>query len=328
DGILLLGVVFLLVLGRRPWRVSFALALTVTASYLALMWPWLMRSVALTGAPLPAAGVRTIWLRGYDDLYSFLDQPTLVAFLDWGVTNILWSRLAALVQNLGVFLGGAFHLAPFAALGLWHLRSAPAFRPFFVYAALLYLVHSLLFAFPGPRGSMLHSSVALLPWLALATLVGLDRAVAWVGTRLPHWNVPKAQQRFGLVALASAVLLSLVFTLRHIDTWGQDYRHYVELAAWVRASTPPEARLLVTNPPAFTYVSGRSSLATPSDSVEAVLAAADRYGATYLALESDHARPLDALYDGRATYARLEHLADVGLTRIYAVRPPGEGEGP
>ncbi|MBI4496501.1 MAG: hypothetical protein HY689_01180, partial [Chloroflexi bacterium] len=43
DGILLLGVVFLLALTRRPRGHALALALVVAASYLALMWHWLMR---------------------------------------------------------------------------------------------------------------------------------------------------------------------------------------------------------------------------------------------------------------------------------------------
>ena len=190
-----------------------------------------------------------------------------------------------------------------------------------IYGLLLYLAHSLVFAFPGPRGTLVHSGVALLPWLAMASVVGLDRAVAWAGVRLPHWNVPRAQVNFGMLALVGCALVGLFFTVRNTAMWDREYTRYVALSAWAHDYAPPGAPMFVTDPPAFAYTSGRPSLAIPSDGVAGLLAAADRYGVAFLALEQAHAPALDALYDGTETHPRLERLVSLGTTHMFAIHP-------
>ena len=152
------------------------------------MAPWFARNLRVIGRPLSTAGLQTLWLTDYDDLFSYGKPLTLRAYLDWGWDNILRSKLQALWLNAQtvLFVGWMIALAPLGLLGAWRLRRQAAFRLAGLYGVLLYLTMSLVFTFPGWRGGMLHSTVALLPALYAAAMEGLDLFVDLDGPPAPH----------------------------------------------------------------------------------------------------------------------------------------------
>ncbi|MCX6022407.1 MAG: hypothetical protein NTZ05_11895, partial [Chloroflexi bacterium] len=209
----------------------------------------------------------------YDQLYAYADLPSLSGFLSLGVVGIAASRLSALAGNALDFFGGVYYLTPLTALGLWQVRRRREWRPFLIYTVLLYFTMSLVFAFPGMRGSFRHSAAALVPWLAVASVVGLRTAVLWAAKRLPHWEPERAVLGFGMVLVTGAALLSVITLSGHLTTWQTAYDNYVELAAWLRRQEPGDTPVMVTNPPLFNYVTHRSAIVTPSDGIPALLAA-------------------------------------------------------
>ncbi len=67
---------------------------------------------------------------------------------------------------------------------------------------------------------------------------------------------------------------------------------------------------MVVDPPTFYNLSHRRAIVIPTDSVDAVFAAAAKYHARYLILESDHPSPLADLYQQRTAIPGLERVAD------------------
>jgi len=267
---------------RRAWRLAGHLSIAV-ACYLAVMAPWFIRNLRAIGRPLSSAGLRTLWLTDYDDLYSYGKVLSLRTYLDWGWGNILRSKLRALWLNAQTLLvvGWMIALAPLGLIGAWRLRRHVAFRPAWLYAALLYLAMSLAFTFPGWRGGMLHSTVALLPALYAAAMEGLDTFVDWMARRRPTWQPDQAKQVFsaGLVVLALA--LSAWLYLSNLDRYTGPHL-YQQVAAWMEQNAPSDARVMVNDPASFYYHSRLSSLPIPNADLETVLAVMDRYDAGYL----------------------------------------------
>lgn len=58
---------------------------------------------------------------------------------------------------------------------------------------------------------------------------------------------------------------------------------------------------MTVDPPSFANETGRRAIMIPTDNIEAIFMAAEKYGARYLVLQDDHARLLDDLYGGRGT---------------------------
>jgi 4-amino-4-deoxy-L-arabinose transferase-like glycosyltransferase len=294
--------------------------LAFTICYLLVMSPWFARNLHVIGRPLSTAGVQTVWLTDYDDLYSYGKPLTMRAYLAWGWRNILLSKVKALWLNAQTLLvaGWMIFLAPVGMIGAWRLRRHPLLRPALLYGGLLYLIMSLVFTLPGWRGGMLHSTVALLPAMYAMAMEGLDACIAWVASRRQTWQVDRAQRVLSGGLVAFAVLLSAWLYGQGLDRFRGEHL-YAQVAMWMRVRLDVEApgadyglpRVMVNDPASFYYYSGFSALSIPNAGVDTVLAVMGRYGAEYLVLDGNYV-PLRGLYTDPSSDDRLVLLATFG----------------
>lgn len=314
DGPLLLvaAVLLLLPAGRR----AVLPAVAAVAAYLALLAPWLVRNLLVAGTPLPAGALRTAFLVDYADLFAYGPPPDPAGYLAQGLAAIVESKLGAAVQNLAVLFGLEYWLVALAAIGWWSLRREPTLRPPLVYGVALYAAMTLVFTAPSTHGSMLHSGVALVPWLAIAAVRGVERSVARIADYLPHWNPPVATRNFTLMFVAFSVAVSLVLARGLVAGLALQGRDYADLAADLAADRA-DAVPLVLNPPAWWYVARRPAIVTPSNGPEAALAAAARYGATHLILEPVVTPAWRAFRQAGPADPRFELIGERGGYRLY-----------
>lgn len=337
DGVLLLPVAgSVLVLGHlfnepdrrisfiarlRPGRIV-VLFFLVLVGYLAGMFPWFLHNLEVLGSPLPLGGSQSIFLREYNEFFSYDRELSLITYLDWGIGPILWSKIEVLGRNLLVLLGMEHYLLPFIVLGFWTLRRSSWCMPFFVYGATLYLTMSLVFTFPASRGSMLHSSVALIPWFTCAAVKGIDTVIEAIARRRKHWNPPIAKRNFGIIFVSFSVLFSVVVIGQNAAERDKRYNTYNKLADWFNQNDPA-ALIMVADPPGYYYSSKKASIVVPNESPEVVVRAAGRYGATYVIIEDSHSRYLKGLYEGTETTPLLTRVDEFDELQIYRVQDEG-----
>ena len=313
DGLLLLAVAPLALWLHKPsraWRPLLLFTFAFILDYIA------------AGTLYPSAGTKTLWLTNYDELFRFTDDLSPARYLAAGIGPIVLSKLnAAFLDALVVGFGALqVFLVPFAVAGLWRIRHSIEMLPFFIYAALLYLVMVFAFTFPGPRGSMLHSSTALLPFVAVGVPPGIDAAVEWVARRRRTWNPAQASMVFrgGFVVLA--VFLSIFLYVQglvpissapaNIPLWNDRDAHYQLISSWLDQNAPAGAVVMVADPPTFYNLSHRRAVMIPTDDIDAIFSAAEKYDARYLILEYDHPKPLTDLYQERVSVPGLARVAD------------------
>lgn len=339
DGPLLLIAVYIAIFAARsstsgrPLPLASCLLLPAIC-YLLVMAPWFIRNLLAVGAPLSPAGTMTLWLTNYNDLYSFGKELSWYTYLAWGWSHILQAKLHAAwvnfqrlwAEDLMIFL------LPFAAIGAWRLRRRWEFLPTLIYIPLLYIAMTLVFTEPGWRGGWFHSSVALLPFLYVAAMEGLDVVVGWIANLRRTWNVNQARRVFsaGLVMLA-ALLSAFLYGQRvlsgprGVSPWNERDQIYPQLVTWVDEHVPPETVVLVNSPPTFYYFSERPCLTIPNGDIETLLAVARRYNSDILVLDRNRPEPLAALYAGELSDPRVElwvTLDDdyVGPVKVYKLR--------
>ena len=82
---------------------------------------------------------------------------------------------------------------------------------------------------------------------------------------------------------------------------------------------------MVANPPAFWYHTGHPAIVVPNEGVETLLNVCERYGVSYLVLDSNRPSPLGALYEGRIASRWLSPVAtfDEGRVLVWKVQPWG-----
>src|SRR5574341_1314171 len=190
DGVLLLVMFLGLILWQSAIRnpqSAIAAFVPILAGYTAIMLPWFLRNCLVVGTPLAPGGTRALWLTEYNDLFNYpADNLTLARYLATGWGSILAGKWSAIKINLGRLIGeqGIVVGLPFILVGLWRLRRNPWYAPAILYGVLLFAVMTLVFTFPGPRGSLFHSGAALLPFFFSAAPVGLDALVEAVARGL------------------------------------------------------------------------------------------------------------------------------------------------
>jgi len=264
-------------------------------AYLLVMLPWFARNLSLLETPLPTAGTDTIWMRSYDELVNYPPGTTPAEFWQWGVGNIVESRVEALTNNLGTFVAVETWvvLGPFVLAGLWVRRPDPFLLGVMLYAAGLHLAMTLVFAFPGYRGGLFHSSSALLPFWAAIGPVGLDAGIDWMA-RWRRWRTAEAQMVFGGALVVLAALLSMAMFRQRVPGLNSNASFYETLAA----DLPHGAVVMVNDPAALYYHTGLSGVVVPNADPDVVPEIAARYGVTYLVLDKNRTRPFTALYLG------------------------------
>ncbi len=304
----------------------------VVLGYVLVMLPWFARNWLVTGALWPAAGVQSVWLATYDDLFSYGRELSPQTYLAWGWDNILRSKLDALWLNTQTVIAvfGMIFLTPLVPIGWWRLRRCSLYQLAAWYGALLFLAMTFVFTFPGPRGGLLHSGGALLPFIFTAALVGLDVAVEWAAARRPGWDVNMAKRVFGVGLVGLAVLVSGFLYYRGVVAgarWREPDAAYSHLVEWLASHGQAETVVMIGDPPGYWYYGGGPSIVVPNEPVETTLAVADRYGARYLVLDRNRPAPLKALYEGAEIHSRLRLAATLpGDLRIYRIEPPEVGQ--
>jgi hypothetical protein len=308
---------------------SLALALFLAAAgYTLVMSPWFYRNWLSVGTPFPSAGTQTLFLRNYDEIFIYGRALTWQHYRSWGWGPILQSKLKAIGVNLVRLVAENMlvFLAPFTMVGLWQLRRRLEYLPFFIYGPLLYLAMTLAFTFPGVRGGLFHSGGALLPFLFAAAMPGLDTVIAWIARRRPHWDVSLAQRMFTIGFIALALFLSVFIYVRGVfgsqpltPAWNQRDQVYADIAAWLDENAPPEATVMVGNPPGFYYFSHRPGVVVPNEDINTVLQACDRYGVEFVILDQNHPRPLQEVYSSEASHPRLLLRQTFGLAKLFEV---------
>ena len=334
DGPLLLGVALLAPLigpGRRQSLRARLLPLAgCVLGYLLVISPWFVRNWQIAGSPLPGAGLRTLFLTSYDDMFAYGLSLTAERYLAWGWGAIVQSKIQALAVNLGRLWAENFLLVllPFAALGLWKLHRSQGrslLWPFLLYLPLLFLTMTVAFPFAGMRGGLFHSGGALLPTIFATVGPGLEVALGWAGRRWRNWHAGRSWPIFaaGLVAMAILVTVLALWQSGVLNgEWNGRNRGHAAIGRWLEAEGVAGATVMVGDAPAFTWHTGQPAIAVPNNPLDTIVSVSDRYGAGYLVLDGARPRTTDELYAGRESHPRLALVYTVGGVQLYEIAPP------
>jgi hypothetical protein len=348
DGVLLLVVAFLII-GLNSYWLKRESAMTWTAfglmclTFALTLLPWLGRSLSDTGQLFPGGGTKTLFMREYNDLFTYTKPLDLAYYLNqtnpdpnWGIGPLLFSKLDALFQNLLIVgRGTLIFMSPFFLIGIFakvtekairnsgkerplFLGLTPEFLPFSVYLTALYLAMSLLFTFPGTRGSVFHSGGGLLPFIYAVTFMGLDRFIDWLGTKSRPKAGASRRRVYSLIFLFAAAIFSVVSPLNLASSQdAQDYDQLKAVGTWLEANGAGDAPLMVPDVPAYYYATHKPAVVITSDPLPVNLEIARRYGARYFVLQPNHAPAALAELAEKKSAPGFRLIGQIGEIQLY-----------
>jgi hypothetical protein len=258
--------------GWSPWRVearrraSMASGFGSAAAFLAVLAPWLWRNYVTFETVLPSTGGHTLWIRSYNEQFSIGHDVNIATYLDWGVVNIVASKLSAavdLVGRTGVLLGGIFLI--FFVVGFWRERRRPELAPFTVYFVVMFAAMTLLFSFHAPKGAYYHSAPAWLPWGFALAAMGIAPAANWAGRWWRFLRRPATHRFITVAGLAGAVVLSLVGSGILFAQWDRSRARDLEAAAFLNEHASPDDVFMSSDPASIHPLTGNRGVAAPFD---------------------------------------------------------------
>ncbi len=274
--------------------------------YLIIMGGWYYRNWLLFQSVFPPGNTRALWLRNYDDLFSF--PPEKLNFVYWwqnGIVNNLSGRWYALTQNLVSFLAvnGEIFLIGLLLLGAWNWRSKPISRviwlPWFTFLILM----SVIFPYAGYRGGFFHTAAAFQPLFWTFSGVGLVRFVKW-GNRFRHWNKNQALHIFFTAGMLFAFFFTVLIAYQRViggnwkqPIWNEAEESYLSLCKKINNSDSDKHTVVMVNNPVGFYLACReNALAIPVGGIDVVRQVAKIYHVDWLIIEEDHPADLDEYY--------------------------------
>ncbi len=311
------------------WRDKFVAWGALLAGYLLVAAPWLLRNWQSFGAWLPPGNSRALWLREYNELYSY--PASLLSFAHWraaGLPTILSAIWGAAKTNLtsAMVVQGFILLWIVALAGVWVLYQGQHVRRQRVVGLgglawlLTFLAMTVVFPFAGARGGFFHSGAAFQPLVWALMAGGLTQLVAlWTRkTRLP---AAFARRFFAGLMLLMAVGLSLYrFNSKLLGevAWGDSIVVYQDLEAHLIAlGAPLDATVMVNSPPNYYVAAQRPVVVVPNGDPATLFAAAEHYQVSYIMLEAAHPAGLDTLYDDPHSLLGWRYLETYAGTHIF-----------
>jgi hypothetical protein len=134
---------------------------------------------------------------------------------------------------------------------------------------------------------------------------------------------PEAFTVFRIALVGIAVLMTgLIVAIRVLPGWGEGEQNYPRIEGFLKASgIVPGTVVMVRNPPGYFIMTGRPAIVVPYGDAVSIRAAAARYGAQYLIVETAGAAgPIKSVYED-TTGEFFDYLGDVDGTRIFRIRP-------
>jgi hypothetical protein len=301
DGILVgLAIGLLFVWDRWRWfrspdrvsirpRIPFAAAVACVGLFALVMAPWWLRQLDVFGSLSPSSSSgRILFIRSMADMNSVTADVSLSAFLSQGIASLVESRVLGLIAAIGIFsvLIGSVFLAPLMVVGAWLRRRSIDFRPFFLYAAILFGFSALVSAIHVPGGTFIHSAVALAPHSYILALEAIVASVIWVARRRRAWNVEAASRVFVGGAVALGMATSVIYGIAVIGNWDavRDQRQAVATAL-TDADAAMTDRVMSIDTGGYRYWTGRGGVVTPDDPIETIEEVARAYEIRWLVLE-------------------------------------------
>jgi len=303
------------------------------AAFVAVITPWLFRDLLVFGTPFPSPSGRLLWIRDYNEHLSISLDLTLDRYLDWGAVAIIGSKLRATVEVLGRtlgLLGGVFGI--FFIAGLWLHRRDRRLAPFLVYMAAMFAAMIVLFTEHAPKGALLHTAPAWLPFALPMAIASVAPASTAAGRAWRFLRRPAAHRFIEVVGVIGAVVLAIAGAITLLDGWHVRQDRLQAAADFLGDVASPDDVLLAGDPSSLYLLTGLRGVATPFDPYPVLEDVIRAYGIDWVVVTLEAGAITDPLglwngaaaidaHGNRARFLPSEPAFEADGVRVYEVAP-------
>ncbi|HVM30006.1 MAG TPA: hypothetical protein VM305_04465 [Candidatus Limnocylindrales bacterium] len=262
---------------------------------LVIATPWLARNLLVFGTPLPGQVVDNAVLLRNDQIFAYLEPPSVEAFLAAGPTTWLSNVATALVHNAANVI--LIPAAPVALAGLVALAILMARRPDVRATSLgvlalagtaIFVATAVLFPVATLWGTFQHAAGFVHVALTVAAVLGLDSAVRAIG-KWRRWH--RSNAWLAPVALPLMLLPMTWLTVSSLSAHAAHHeRHWQALGRAVLrltgTATGNQMVVISDHPIWLAEATGLSAIALPAEPLASVTELAREFDASLVVISA------------------------------------------
>ena len=292
------------------------------ALLLLVLLPWLARNQAELGTLWPRSTANALFVTGHEDFYAYSKPITLQTYLDQGLRVILGKIAFELAAGVKLMITLVELIFPVAILGgfldAWLSRKQSAARdlgpfvPALLFVALAWLAYGVFMPYLSQGGSFKKAYLAMIPFLLIFGAQTVERYVRPRPAFLLTGTLTLA------LLLANAVELTRAdFKLNNAQR--AMYEDVKTALDRLQATEEREIIVMTRDPWSVNLVTGYRAVMVPNESLDVILAVADRYGVTHILAPVPRAA-ITAIDRGEASHPRLARVAELPEYRMHIYR--------
>jgi len=324
DGILfIILLVITITFSSINRKLKIRLLLGSLAAYLLIISPNFIINLIYTGKLFVSQTFKIAFVTCHDDIYSYAKDLSLKSYLDWGIGNILLSKIASVQNNvievlksfgrdlIAVPIIGLFYVLLPKATGFKWLR----FQSPMIFMALLLIFYTSVATYPAMGGALFRSTLVFVPFgivLAVKAIPGFCKNKILTYIVL---SVITSMAIFGSVRLS--------FYLIDLNDGIDSELKLIASAIETRHKSDDEIVIMTRNPWELNYTTKHRALMIPNNGLETIYNMATRYKVNYLILPAPRVA-LQEIYAGEIQDSRFEFMANVEGTdfKIFKIKQP------
>lgn len=300
----------------------FVIILNISAifmGYMLIMGTWYSRNLQVFSTLFPPGNQSAFFITDYDQLFSF--DTSKINFFNWSnraTLDILRPMIQSIMVVIGTVIGvqSMVFLLPFVILGSLKYKKNVTLGFFLLMFVSVIILMGCVFPFAGKRGGYFHTSAAFQPVVLALSVAGAMEAAEALKRHSRKSKVNLASL-FNFSIGALAILVTAFVSINKIfggitsphPVWEKNRQAFQQVDRVLsKLGIPNETVVVISNPPGWFWETGRSSIVTPFEGEQAVVMAANRYGAEYVVLEPDHVASLDQMYNNPSSAQFFEHI--------------------
>jgi hypothetical protein len=269
--------------------------------------PWLARNLLVFGTPLPGQAAENALIVSNEQIFAYLDRPTLSEFGSQGASGVIGNILLAFSHNLvNVLIVPA---APVTVLGLcgaaWLFWRHPLARQgslgaLAAFGLLIFAVNTMVFPVATLWGTFQHAAGPAFLALVVGAVVGLDAALRAVGRRRrwQHGNAWLAPLALALM-LAPLTWLQVSGMASESDRRGEQVEAVAQLVLAQPEAASDEIVVVTDRPIWLSEATGISAISLPAETLASLETLVAEFSATLL-----------VVFDRRGEYPDLLRTED------------------
>jgi 4-amino-4-deoxy-L-arabinose transferase-like glycosyltransferase len=278
-----------------------------------LLFPWFFRNYLSFGSFLTIRFDKLIFLRSFDDLFSYSKDISPGAFFLWGFQNIITFKIKSIILFMVIMIKYATPII--ACLGLTGIFITFLEKSikkelagyFFLFVTILFFV-GFMFAAAAENEILQNSISSFIPFFIIFSAIGIERII----------SNKMYRKIFVVLAFFLLVYGSISDSRSYIKNSSEQSKKYERLKNYLQSRKIEKTGIMTCYPAEMNLITGMPSVMIPTESDSVVFSTAKKFNIDYIHIVPNAKNSVNFENEQNLRLIYIDYNSDFRLYRIVS----------